>query len=117
MPSGKGGVKMKGVELSITTVIIIIVAIIVLLAIAYILLGGSNQISQLQYQSALRSCCGDRNVYKCDSVFTVNCKVPWKTTSGGDTMPMSDLIGLAGLNSGDGEQINGFCFCPQTSSP
>ena len=101
---------MKGVELTISTIIIIVLGLIILLAFGYLILMGRGQVDVIQYQAALRNCCGDRSIYDCTdtvSYSTIQCKVPWSE----DTISMQELIEQAGLDINNQDSIRSFCFC------
>ncbi|MFH0929447.1 MAG: hypothetical protein V1818_03770 [Candidatus Aenigmatarchaeota archaeon] len=98
---------MKGVSLAVTAVILMVLAAVVLLAYIYFISGSKGQIDILQYQSALRSCCGDRTKYKCDGI-TINCKVPWSD----EPMSIDKLAEKAGI-TWDSTEFDSFCFCPE----
>ena len=101
---------MKGIELTISTIIIIVLGLIILLALGYMIVIQNDQVGIIQYQSALRNCCGDRSVYDCTdtvSYDSINCKVPWSE----DTVRMSELIENSGLDIDNQESIRSFCFC------
>jgi hypothetical protein len=98
---------LKGLELSITTIVLIILALVVLISFVYLFLLNKNQISIIEYQSALRGCCGDRTRYKCDGSIapsSIQCKVSWSS----GTESMDSLMDKAGV---DPDNIGPFCLC------
>jgi hypothetical protein len=100
---------MKGIQLSTMAIILIVLGIIVLLAFFYLITTSKGQVDVIQYQTALRNCCGDRSIYDCsESRDTVQCKVPWSDT----TMTLEELRIKAGVDS---TSLLGFCFCPSTT--
>lgn len=98
---------LKGISLAMNAVVLIILAAIVLLAFIYFVSGSKDQVDMINYESALRSCCGDRSRYDCSTdLKDVKCKVSWSD----DPVTLEKLAIGAGLDpSNDG--INGFCFC------
>ena len=101
---------MKGIQLSTMAIILIVLGIIVLLAFFYLITTSKGQVDVIQYQTALRSCCGDRSIYDCNNM-NVYCKVPWSDQS----MLLTDLADKAGIDTSDTKTLNGFCFCPSTT--
>jgi hypothetical protein len=100
---------MKGIQLSTMAIILIVLGIIVLLAFFYLITTSKGQVDVIQYQTALRNCCGDRSIYDCkESTSMVQCKVPWSDT----TMTLEELAIKAGVDS---TSLPGFCFCPSTT--
>lgn len=98
---------MKGIQLSTMAIILIVLGIIVLLAFFYLITTSKGQVDVIQYQTALRNCCGDRSIYDCNNI-NVRCKVPWSD----DTMTLEELADKAGVDS---TSLPGFCFCPSTT--
>jgi len=96
----------KGIELSTTAIILIVLGLIVLLAFFYLIMTSKGQVDVIQYQTALRNCCGDRSIYDCTNA-NVYCKVPWSD----QPMLLTDLADKAGV---DTTSLPGFCFCPTT---
>jgi hypothetical protein len=99
---------MKGIQLSTMAIILIVLGIIVLLAFFYLITTSKGQVDVIQYQTALRNCCGDRSIYDCTTNTNVRCKVPWSDT----TMTLEELRIKAGVDS---TSLLGFCFCPSTT--
>lgn len=98
---------MKGIQLSTMAIILIVLGIIVLLAFFYLIQQSNGQVNIIQYQTALRNCCGDRSIYDCVHT-NVYCKVPWST----ETMSLTDLADKAGVST---QSLPSFCFCPSTT--
>jgi hypothetical protein len=101
---------MKGMDLTVTTIILIILGLIVFLAAAYIISTSNGQVNIIQAQSALRTCCGDRSVYDCSPGADVSskvCRVPWSS----EKMSISDLANIVGIDTLNRDSLNGFCFC------
>jgi len=101
---------MKGIQLSTMAIILIVLGIIVLLAFFYLITTSKGQVDVIQYQTALRNCCGDRSIYDCNNI-NVRCKVPWSDT----TMTLEELADKAGVDPNNRDTFNGFCFCPSTT--
>ncbi len=96
---------MKGAELTTSTIILIILGIIVLVCFILFILNSKGTVDAISAREALRNCCGDRSVYKCDGDTSAQCKVSWSTT----TVQISDLMAQVGITTTD--QLNSFCFC------
>ena len=97
---------MKGVQLTISTVIIIILGLIILITFAIILGTSKGQVDIITVRESLRSCCGDRSIYNCvtGTASSTLCKVPWRTQS----MTLEELRILANVSESN---LNSFCFC------
>lgn len=101
---------MKGAELTTSTIILIILGIIVLVSFILFILGSKGTVDAISAREALRNCCGDRSIYKCDGDTSVLCKVSWSDTP----EKISDIMTTVGITTED--QLNAFCFCPATST-
>ena len=98
---------MKGIELTISTIILIILGLIILIAFVVLLGTGNTQINIAVTREALRNCCGDRSIWDCKttSIDSVDCRVPWKA----ETMKLRQLMTDANVTESN---LNIFCFCP-----
>jgi hypothetical protein len=104
-------IKMKGVELTTSTIILIVLGLIVLISFILLVGGSKAQVDIIAVREALRNCCGDRSVYDCEpttDITLINCRVPW-----GDSMTLDELRIKAGLST---DQLPNFCFCPQSQT-
>ena len=99
--------KMKGTELTTSTIILIILGIIVLVCFILFILNSKGTVDVISAREALRNCCGERSVYDCVTTdyASIKCKVPWSS----DTVTLDILMTKVGIDS---TQLNSFCFCP-----
>ena len=101
---------MKGIELTVSTIILIVLGLIVL--IAFILLMGTSkgQVDIITVREALRNCCADRSIYDCktSSLATAKCRVPWNNT----VLNLGDLANEAQVEE---TSLCSFCFCSSTA--
>jgi hypothetical protein len=102
--------KMKGAELTTSTIILIILGIIVLVCFILFILNSKGTVDVISAREALRNCCGDRSVYDCKGgagipLSSINCKVPGSS----NTVTLDVLMAQVGIID---TQLNSFCFCP-----
>ncbi|MFH1229380.1 MAG: hypothetical protein V1678_03070 [Candidatus Aenigmatarchaeota archaeon] len=97
---------MKGMDLTISTIILIVLGVIVLLSFIVLLGGSKNQVDIVIVREALRNCCADRSIYNCQypAGMTATCRVPWQD----DTLTIEELRVQANVPSGS---LNDFCYC------
>lgn len=102
--------KMKGTELTTSTIILIILGIIVLVCFILFILNSKGTVDVISVREALRNCCGDRGIYDCVTTDYNNiyCKVPWSS----DPVSFESLMTQVGISTTDNKQLKSFCFCP-----
>jgi hypothetical protein len=104
--NGLKGDNMKGMDLTISTIILIVLGVIVLLSFIVLLGGSKNQVDIVIVREALRNCCADRSIYDCQypSGAAASCRVPWQDT----TLTIEELRVQASIPS---DSLNSFCYC------